>query len=203
MQWRAACAVFLWWGLAAPIQAQPKTSNDRPFFVVGVGVGVLSVDLPNPEKPGDSFGRQFRSRFDLGVRPLQWLEIAGELGLAQLGASDSVNAILTANQLPPNAAYTLVDWNVGTRLFLPGPTRVVPWVHFGIGQAWLRLSAPQGYRQQDLAWVLGAGLDYEPWRSLLFRGEARYLGQRTANSTPSSFGVDVGIFFALRRSQFD
>jgi len=103
----------------------------------------------------------------------------------------------------PDAAYTLVDWNVGARLFLPGSPRFVPWVRAGVGQAWLRLSAPQGYREQDLAWVLGVGIDYEPWRSVLFRSEARYLGQQTSDTTASSLSVDLGIFYALRRSQFD
>jgi len=163
----------------------------------------MSVDLPHPEKPGETFGTAFRSRFDLGVRPRPWLELAGELGLTQLGASDSVNALLEAGGFPRDAAYTLVDWNAGARLMLPAAARLVPWVRAGIGQAWLRLSAPQGYRQQDLAWSLGVGIDYEAWRSVLFRSEARYLGQQAADSTASSLSVDVGIFFALRRSQFD
>ena len=197
------CVLFLAAGTSA-LRAQSNEPNEeRPFFVIGVGAGAISVDIPNPEKPGETFGTKFRSRFDLGFRPQHWLELAAELGLTQLGAADSVNAILEGNGFPPDAAYTMVDWNVGARIFMPGTTRFVPWFRGGIGQAWLRLAAPNGYRQQDLAWVLGVGIDYEPWRSVLFRSEARYLGQQSADSTPSSLSVDLGIFYALRRSQFD
>lgn len=197
-------ALFLTAGQGSRVYAQSSATNEeRPFFVIGVGAGAMSVDLPNPEKSGETFGTKFRSRFDMGIRPQQWLEFAVELGLTQLGAADSVNAILESQKLPGDAAYTLVDWNVGARLFLPGSARFVPWVRAAVGQAWLRLSAPQGYREEDLAWALGVGIDYEAWRSVLFRSEARYLGQQTSDTTASSLSVDLGIFFALRRSQFD
>jgi opacity protein-like surface antigen len=199
------CAFFVAFVVSSGLvtSSRAQSTQPGPFFVVGIGAGAMSVDLPHPEQSSETFGTKFRSRFDLGFRPQPWLELAGELGLTQLGASDSVNALLEANKLPPDAAYTLVDWNVGARLFMPGSTRFLPWVRAGIGQAWLRLSAPQGYRQQDLAWALGVGIDYEAWRSVLFRSEARYLGQKSGDTTASSLSVDLGVFFALRRSQFD
>ena len=114
------CALFFVCGVKSQIHAQPEAPvEERPFFVIGVGAGAMSVDLPNPDNPGETFGTKFRSRFDMGIRPQQWLELAGELGLTQLGAADSVNAILEANSLPPDAAYTLVDWNVGARVPWP------------------------------------------------------------------------------------
>jgi opacity protein-like surface antigen len=190
-------------GLFCAAGSHAQEPADTPFFVVGIGAGAISIDLPHPEEPGEDFGTRFRTRFDIGFRPATWLELGVELGLAQLGASDSVNAILEAGGLPQEAAYTFVDWNVGARMFMPGTARWTPWVRGALGQAWLKLSAPQGYREQDLAWALGVGLDFEPMRSLLLRSEARYLGQQTSGDPASHLSVDLGIFYALRRSQFD
>jgi hypothetical protein len=179
------------------------TTEDRPFAVFGVGAGAMQVDVADPEHPGDTFGTRFRGRFDLGVRPLEWLEVGGEVGLTRCGASDSVNAILESQGDDPDAAYTLVDWNVGARFLLPGTQRLVPWVRAALGQAWLRLSAPDGYRVEDLAWVAGVGLDTEPWRSVLFRAEARYLGIDTSPDVSHNVSVDLALYYAFHRSQFD
>jgi len=203
----AACLVVLLvlagTGSGAGAQSPSPVVPESPFVLVGVGAGALSVDVPHPEKPGETFGTRFRSRFDLGVRPRPWLEVGAELSLARLGASDSVNAILAAQGDVADAAYTLVDWNVSVRYLLPEAMHLVPWVRAGVGQAWLRLSAPEGRRVQDLAWVGGVGLDAEPWRSVLFRAEARYLGIASDPETAHNFGATLGLFYAMRHSQFD
>ena len=185
------------------VDSRAQDAAEAPFFVVGIGAGAIYVDLPHPEKPGEAFGTRFRTRFDIGFRPIAAVELGAELGLSQLGASDSVNAILASGGFPEEAAYTLVDWNVGARWFLPGTGSWTPWVRGALGQAWLKLSAPDGYREQDFAWVLGVGIDVEPLRGMLLRSEARYLGQSTSGDPASHLSVDLGIYYALRRSQFD
>lgn len=182
----------------------PRVWAEPPFVTVGVGGGVIDVSLPVPDSPDEDFGVRPRVRFDVGVRPRPWLEVGGELGLAFLGDSDSLRAFLAQQSLEDEAAYTLVDWNVGARLLWSPSKRTALFLRGSAGMGWLRLAAPADYgrRESDATWSFGGGLEVVPFARSLLRIEARGLGQAAADGTHHHATFEAVLLYAPSRERF-
>jgi opacity protein-like surface antigen len=187
---------------AAPASGQTPDSS-RVVALIGVGAGAIRVDIPHPEKPGESFGSRPRVNFDLGYEISSHWGVDAELGVSFLGESDSLNAILELEGRDPGAAYTLVDFSVGLRGRLPlGSGRWAPFARAGIGGATFSLSWPDGGRRDnDLSWSLGGGLEFAPARMVLFRLEARWLAHRFAETIRNHAVIEFSVLYALLRSR--
>lgn len=187
---------------ASPASAQ-TSDGSRVVALVGVGVGGIHVDIPHPEKPGESFDNRPRVSFDLGYEISSHFGVGAALGISFLGESDSLNAILAEMGRDEGSAYTLVDFTVGLRGRLPlGSGRWAPFTRAGIGGATFSLSWPDGgQRENDLAWYVGGGLEFALARMVLFRLDAGWLGHRFREVTRNHVTVEFVVFYALTRSR--
>ena len=177
--------------------------STRAVVIVGIGGGVLDVDLPDPDRPGESIGLSPRLRFDLGYEISSWFGVDAELGFTMLGGSDSLDAALEEMGLAERSAFTLVDVSAGVRGRWPlGAGRWAPFVRAHYGVATLSLSAPgTGSRETEPLWKLGGGLEVLPIRVILLRLEAQWLGQRHQDSTRNHVGVDFSVFYVFLGSR--
>ncbi|MFQ5600939.1 MAG: outer membrane protein [Candidatus Krumholzibacteriia bacterium] len=193
-------------GCSSASVAAETPGRERTLLLMGLGAGALDLDIPHPERPGEDFGARFRLRFDLGYELRSWLEIGAELGIAMLGESDSLNALLRQRGSPGEASYTFVDVGVGVRArWLLGTGRWAPFVRGAVGAATLSLSAPDGLgsRQSDPTWSAGAGLEWTPYTPVVLRFEGRYMGQRSEDATRSHASAELVVLYALSTSRMD
>lgn len=177
----------------------------RRLVLVGLECGAVDVDLPHPERPGESFGRQFRLGLQAGYEFTHWLEVDAEVGFSFLGESDSLNAILVAQGGEAGAAYTLVDFGIGVVGRWPlGSGRFAPFVRASGGLASLALSWPEGgARETDPAWSAGGGLEFSLARPVVLRLQGRWMGQREDDGTTRSHGTaELAAFYAFHTANF-
>lgn len=206
--WRWSQALWLLAGcvgLTSPTLADDSGSaDDRRLVVVGIQLGAVDVDLPHPEKRGESFGSRFRLGFQMGYDLTARLAVDADLGFSFLGESDSLNAILEEQGREPGAAYTLVDCSVGLVGRWPlGAGRWAPFVRASGGVVSLALSSPDGgSRETDPSWSLGGGLELSLARPVLMRAEGRWLAQGAEGATANHITVELALFYAMHRSLF-
>jgi hypothetical protein len=62
---------------------QPDVPGDTAAGAVrlGLGLGVVRVDLPDPDLPGERFGTKLHYGFGLGYTLRPWLELGADVGL--------------------------------------------------------------------------------------------------------------------------
>ena len=215
----AAAGILL---LAVPVLAQTGAQPDslavstiaatqsapnpgRRLVLVGLEFGAIDVDLPHPERPGESFGACFRLGLQTVYEPTTWLGVDAEVGFSFLGESESLNAILTAQGGEAGAAYTLVDFGVGVCGRWPlGSGRWAPFARASGGLASLALSYPDGgTRETDPSWSVGAGLEFTLARPVVLRLQGRWLGQRQDDgATRSHVTGELAVFYALHTGRF-
>jgi hypothetical protein len=193
-------------GLASPCHGDPSSdvADDRRLVIVGLQLGAIDVDLPHPEKPGESFGSRFRLGFQMGYDVTRRFAVDADLGFSFLGESDSLNAILEAQGRAPGAAYTLLDFGVGLVGRWPlGQGRWAPFVRASGGLVSLSLSWPDGgERQTDPAWSLGGGLEFALARPVLLRAQGRWLGQRSDGETANHATLELAVYYVMYQSLF-
>jgi hypothetical protein len=198
-------AVLLAIAAASPARAgdgsaMPQRPADATAFVVGVTGGAMHVDLSDVNDRSQTFGTHPRFGFELAGEVRPWLECGIDVGFTMLGESDSLQAILAAQQVDGAAVVTHVQWLAGTRArWLRGASRWSPYVRGGLGMATLWTSAPGGLgsHASDFAWCAGLGLEFYPHRRILLRGEGTYIGQAASGGAASHAAASLGVFYAL------
>jgi len=196
---RAACDTDLALDSASSV---PGSLFAQTLAVLGVGGGVMRVDLPDVNDPSRSFGTEPRVGFEVGAELRPWLELGADLGLTSLGESDSLNAILVQRGASGTSAVTHVQSGVFARVRWIPSARWAPWLRAGGGIAGLWTSAPLdlGGHEVDAAWNAGLGLDFFAHRRLLIRAEGLYLGQETDGGVASHSIATLSLLFAVGRS---
>ena len=190
----------------APESSGVGTSAARRLVLVGLEFGAIDVNLPHPERPGESFGSQFRLGLQARYEITSWLGIDAEVGFSFLGESDSLNAILEGQGREPGAAYTLVDCGIGVVARWPlGSGRWAPFLRASGGLASLALSSPDGgTRETDPSWSAGGGVEWTVARPVVLRFQGRWLGQRTDDGiTRSHATAELAVFYAFYAGSFE
>ena len=188
--------------------AQPSpepTETGRRLVLVGLEFGGIDVDLPHPERLGETFGACFRLGLQAGYEITTWLGVDAEVGFSFLGESDSLNAVLTAQGGEPGAAYTLVDGGIGIVGRWPvGSGRWAPFVRATGGLASLALSWPDGgTRETDPSWSAGGGVEFTVARPVVLRLQGRWIGQREDDGTVRKHGTaELAVFYAFHARSF-
>jgi opacity protein-like surface antigen len=188
-------------GAAAPASAaESHADSTRVLVGVGIGAGVLDVDLPDPNRPGETFGPSFRLHFGIGYEISRWLGVDAEIGFTQLGGSDSLDAVLRAMGRDEESAFTLVDFGAGVRARWPlAASTWAPFLRAGGGGATFSLSAPGfGTRETDPAWSLSGGLEFLPVRAVILRFEGGWLGHQYQDVTRHHVSLDLVVLYAFR-----
>jgi hypothetical protein len=195
--------------LVSPRAARPEEPVPPPRYaadsavLVGVGGGVIHVDLPDPDRHGASFGTKPRLLFDVGYELRPWLELGADLGLGLLGQSDSLNAVIAQSGQSGLAHFTLVHAAVNVRArWLHGSERWAPYARLGFGGVTLSLTAPAGLgsRRNDPAWNVGGGLELYLRPRLVVRAEGLDVAQLASGGTRHHAAVGLTLLYALPRS---
>lgn len=198
----AILAAGLLLGRAAAAAGQTRsgpTDSTRVLVLVGIGAGVLDVDLPDPNHPGAIFGPSFRLSFDLGYEFSDWLGVQAGVGFTMLGGSDSLDAVLRGMGREDESAFTLVDFGAGVRVRWPlASGRWAPFVRAGAGGATFSLAAPGfGRRDTGPTWSAGGGVEILPVRPVVVRVAASWLGHRYQDVTRNHVGVELVVLYAF------
>jgi opacity protein-like surface antigen len=190
-------------GAAVAAESSSGSDSTRVLVGVGIGAGVLDVDLPDPNRPGETFGPSFRLHLGIGYEITRWLGVDAEIGFTTLGGSDSLDAILRSMGRDDESAFTLVDFGVGVRgRWQLAASRWAPFLRAGAGGATFSLSAPGfGSRETDPTWNLGGGLEFLPVRAVILRLEGGWLGHQYQDSTRNHVSLDFVVLYAFRAAR--
>ena len=199
--------------LAAAAAATPRAVAaagsrypDASAVLVGIGSGVIHVDLADPNRRPQRFGTKLHVNFDLGYEIRPWLELGADLGLGMLGQSDSLNAVLEREQQSGVGHMTFVHAAIDVRgRWLHGSGRWAPYVRAGGGGVTLSLSAPGGLgsRDNDAAANVGGGLEFYAHRRLVLRAEGLDVVQWAGGGARHHAAAGLTLLYALPRSALD
>lgn len=188
---------------AAAENAADVEVASRRLVLVGLETGVIHVDIPHPERSGESFGTRLRLAAQVGYEIGRRFAMDGEIGFSFLGESDSLNAILVSQGRAEGAAYTLVDASLGLTGRWPLGSRWAPFARASGGLASLALSWPDGgTRSTDPLWSLGGGLEIGLARPVLLRLQGRWMGQAAGGSTQHHATAELAVFYAFYQRSF-
>lgn len=179
---------------------------ERTLALVGAGAGVASIDLPDANRPSQTYGAHGRIVFDLGGEVRPWLELGANVAFTALGESDSLNAILIGMGSSQTSSITHLQSAVVVRIrWLHGSTRWSPYARIGAGVDGVWMSAPGGLGGHvlDPGWDAGAGVELYAHRLLVVRVEGLYAGQSSDEGVRRHFAATAGLLLALPRSMFD
>lgn len=173
--------------------------------LVGAGGGVVNIDLPDADEPGETYGSRGRVHFEIDLQPIRWLEVGAEVGFAPLGGSDSLDAILVGRGQEPSSTVTHVQGGATLRLRRGLGSRWTAFLRAGLGAAGVWASAPEdlGGHEVDFAWNAGAGVDLEPHSRLRLRAEGLYLGQAASPQSAHHAAGSLALLLAFGAPRSD